>query len=133
MLLSGPQHLKENKIKQNPNNKIKFFSTEKEEIWRKGSFDPFPVMNPRWVLSTRVSYTAPSWVPSAWVFPNIPPHSGDSHTDSTPAPCLQVLPQILCFYRKTSPKRMFKKIKNWNNELLSGFQEQAGWGRKQHR
>lgn len=45
MLLTGPQDLKENKIKAKSKSKVKFNSTE-IKIWRKGSFDPFPVMNP---------------------------------------------------------------------------------------
>lgn len=45
MLLTGPRGLKENKIKATSKSKVKFNSTE-IKIWRKGSFDPFPVMNP---------------------------------------------------------------------------------------
>ena len=46
MLLTGPQGLKQNKIKQHLNNGVKFFSIKNEETRRKGPFDPFPVRDP---------------------------------------------------------------------------------------
>lgn len=107
MLLAGPQDLKENKIKATSKSKVKFNSTE-IKIWRKGSFDPFPVMKSQWVLSTRVSYTAPSWVPSAWVFPDIPSHSGDSHTDNTPAPAFRFSPKYSASITKHHQKERLK-------------------------
>jgi hypothetical protein len=45
-MLTGSQGLKQNKIKQNLNNRVKFFSIKNEETGRKGPFDPFPVRNP---------------------------------------------------------------------------------------
>lgn len=60
MLLTAPPRLKPNKIKENLNNRVKFFSIKNEETGRKGPFDPLPVKNPRGLsLPGRLHWLSP--------------------------------------------------------------------------